>query len=626
MRGKILFTVCLCIGFVISSAGLATPQDISVRATVETDKVVMGEPFRLEIEVRGVDGSGRPQVEAITDFSVESLGGRNNNRSSIMIVNGQMTKETSKGYVHLYRLKPKRAGRLVIPPIPVPVGSQTMWTRTIPVEVSEPEESDDFKLDVKFSKTRFYTGEPIIVVVTWYIGRDIEDYAFNIPVLALDNKDFIVDELKVDEKPNKEYYRLSVGGTNVTAEKGEKLIDAKQYITLSFSKVLTAKKSGVFDIPGSMVSCSVVAGYPVGSRRGTFDSFSADDFFSLGRRKILKTFAARSKPERLTVLDLPVQGRPSNFSGNVGRFEIEASARPTEVNVGDPITLSVSVSGSANPERIEFHSLTGNRDFAGQFKIPEEMAPGTVQDGAMVFTQTLRAQSDQVTEIPALELSYFDPELKEYRTAKSLPIPLKVKPTRIVTAEDVEGIAAAAPVKNELEVWGQGIAYNYEGPDVLERVGLGWRSALRSPVWLSALILPFLSYVFLSAFVHIKRRKANAPDTYRSRRAIFLFRQRVRRLRDADRDGSEIWALLLDAVRRYLGDKLAINGASATFSDVEGRLKERGIDSETIRRIEEIFSLCEAARYSGGLNLERPLDAVIRDAVEVFQSVDRALR
>ena len=52
-----------------------------------------------------------------------------------------------------------------------------------------------------------------------------------------------------------------------------------------------------------------------------------------------------SQPLKLTVLPLPEEGKPSGFYGLVGQYTISASATPTKVNVGDPITLTVKVGG-----------------------------------------------------------------------------------------------------------------------------------------------------------------------------------------------------------------------------------------------------------------------------------------
>jgi len=49
--------------------------------------------------------------------------------------------------------------------------------------VAEPEATDDFHLELKFSKTNFYVGEPVILTVVWYLGKDVESVTLNVPIL-----------------------------------------------------------------------------------------------------------------------------------------------------------------------------------------------------------------------------------------------------------------------------------------------------------------------------------------------------------------------------------------------------------------------------------------------------------
>ena len=66
---------------------------------------------------------------------------------------------------------------------------------------------------------------------------------------------------------------------------------------------------------------------------------------------------------------------------------------------------------------------------AGNFKIPEEMAPGEIKDRVKVFTQTVRAKHPDVKEIPEIELPYFNTETGKYEVARSDAIPLSVLET-----------------------------------------------------------------------------------------------------------------------------------------------------------------------------------------------------
>ncbi|HAA02615.1 MAG TPA: hypothetical protein DCE18_04505, partial [Syntrophobacteraceae bacterium] len=477
----------------------ATGDGASVQALVEKDSVSVGEPLVLQIRVEGGDitpGTDPPDTSAVVDFIVESLGGRSNNSSSITIVNGKMSKVESFGHVYAFRLTPKKVGKLEIPAIAVPVDaakSRILRTEPITIRVAEPEATDDFHLELKFSKTSFYIGEPVILTFVWYIGKEVQSANFNLPILQ--DEAFAFTDPKVDQNPNKQVFQIPLGGANVLADKGAVVRNGKEFTTLSFRKVLFAKQAGTFAVPEATVSCNALVGYSrQPQQRGPFNRFFDDDFFNPGGRGVYKTFVARSQPVSLTVAPLPEQGKPEPFTGCVGQFQVATAASPLEVSIGDPITLSVSISGSEYLDHVELPALAQDPAYERDFKIPEERAAGVVRGNAKEFTQTLRAKSTDVTTIPPVRFSYFNPATGSYEIAQSKPIGLTVRPAKVLTSADVEGRSEEAAVKrNELENWSKGIAYNYEGAEVLERQSYRISTIARSPLWLALTCLPLLA-------------------------------------------------------------------------------------------------------------------------------------
>jgi hypothetical protein len=607
-------------------------EPVSITAAVEKETVSLGEPFLLKIQVEGADvpsGGAGPDMGTVADFSVESLGSRSNNSSSITIVNGKMTRVETHGHVYTYRLTPKKTGQFTIPAIPVAVGPRTYSTRPIRVSVVEPQTTRDFQLEVDYSKTRFYVGEPILVTVTWYLGRDVENGSFNLPMLEIDG--FTFTDPKVERDPNRQYFQVPLGGSSVLGERGRGVLNDREYTTISFRKVLLASRSGDFEAPEATVSCKALVGYArKDKRRSPFSGFLDDDFFNFGQKGVYKTFVARSRPAALTVLPLPEEGKPADFSGAVGFFRIETSASPTDVSVGDPITLTTAITGSDYLENVEIPPLSTNSELAKDFRIPEEMAAGIVKDGAKIFTQTLRAKNETVKSIPPITFAYFDPDLGQYREAAARSIPLQVKPARVVTADDLEGRIESNHAKSELETWSRGIAHNYEGPDILENRRFRLSTALRSVFWLAGLILPLAGFLALLFVTKHREKKTADPDEYRSRKAMATFKRSLNHpaspsSRAAGQDGDKCESVLR-AVQSYLGDKLKTHGGALTFIDTESRLRGRGVDPDTIARLGKIFAACEQGRYGGGYGSGRSPDELRQEVLVLIETLDRKIR
>ncbi|MCP4594495.1 MAG: protein BatD, partial [bacterium] len=172
-------------------------------------------------------------------------------------------------------------------------------------------------------------------------------------------------------------------------------------------------------------------------------------------------FSVKSDPIELEILVLPKAGQPGAFYGLVGRYMIAAEATPTKVSVGDPITLTVRIGGHPYLKPVQWPDL--ETALGGDFKIPTEKASPAEEKGQKVFTQTIRANSDTVTEIPPIPLPYFDAETGRYAVARTEAIPLEVAPTKVLTNADVEGTGGGAAVGRAVQALREGFSANHYG-------------------------------------------------------------------------------------------------------------------------------------------------------------------
>lgn len=609
------------------AAGVTGP---SAQVLMEKDSVSVGEPIHMQVRVEGSDmppGTEPPDVSGIADFTVEFLGGQKNNSSSITIVNGKVDKIETRGYIYSYRLTPKKVGRFEIPPLAVPLDerkSKTVLTQPVSIQVGEPEASDDFHLELKFAKTRFYVGEPVVLTVVWYIGRDVESVVFNLPILQ--DPTFASVDPKADQDPRKQYFQIPVSGSTIVAEKGSGVYSGREYTTLSFRKVLFAKNAGVVETPGATVSCRALVGYSNRQRkRGPFNGFFDDDFFNPMKRGVYKTLVTSAKPTTLKILALPEDGRPPGFAGWVGNFQLRASASPTEVNVGDPITLSLSVTGSEYLDHVELPPLAKDTGLEESFKIPDDMAAGVVTGTAKEFTQTIRPKSDDVKAIPSVKIPYFDPDTGRYAIAESNPIPLTVKATRILTAADVEGQSGeAAAKKSELENWAQGIAHNYEGPEILDRQEYRISKIVGSPLWLAVTLVPFLAFVALLAYLTVRQKVLSDPHRSRSNKAFPRFKQKVRVIEVESLGHSDTCSALLNALKTYLGDKTGSTRSGLTSSEAAESLLAKGIPPGVAARLKDLIDACEEGSY-GGIAGEKTAHELAAEALDLVRSLDQLI-
>jgi hypothetical protein len=492
-----------------------------------------------------------------------------------------------------------------------------------------PTETEDFKLRMGLSSTKCYVGQPITMTITWYVGKDVEGFQFDLPVLTDERFDVADVDTPIDPGQKNLYLRIPVGDDEVIGKKGRHTLEGKEYITVRFQKVLIPRKAGSLMIPQGTVTGNVVVGYQKRQRlRNPFESlFEHEFFFERGKRAMVEKFAIPSNKPTLTVLGLPKDGRPANFSGLVGKYGMIASAAPTEVSVGEPITLTVQVTGPDYLEDVELPPLHQQPALDRDFKIPTEMAPGKVEGHMKTFTQTIRAKYAKVKAIPSIELPFFDAETGKYAVAHTEPISLSVRETRIVTAQDAEGRVVAGESGSEPESWMAGIAHNYEDLSVLKDQAHGPAIWIKSPVWVTFIGLPPVVYfVLLASIILIRRRNAD-PAAQKARRAYNVLVKMLAGIKEEiSMDPVKSYASVLETVRLYLGSKLRLPPGAITFNDVKDLLLEQGADDGILDRLKGLFEECEASRYAGAAVDNDGSIGIINRAVSLAKDLERILR
>jgi hypothetical protein len=127
-------------------------------------------------------------------------------------------------------------------------------------------------------------------------------------------------------------------------------------------------------------------------------------------------------PLRLNVHPLPLEGRPANFSGAVGRFTLRAAISPAVVHVRDLVTVSTRIAGTGHLPEIPAPALGNVPGF--KTYAPERVSgePGN----AAVFEQIVIPLATNAVNLPAISFSFFDPSAGTYETLTQGPFTIRV--------------------------------------------------------------------------------------------------------------------------------------------------------------------------------------------------------
>ncbi len=133
------------------------------------------------------------------------------------------------------------------------------------------------------------------------------------------------------------------------------------------------------------------------------------------------------KPARITVAELPEQGRPDDFAGLVGAITTDAKLERDRIALGEGVGLELTVSGRqidlARQPRLDLpKGLTGQAKQGGDVTEP----------GRRIFRWQLWAEAPGTYQLPVFSFSWFDPASRTYRRSQTAPVTLTVLPGRSI--------------------------------------------------------------------------------------------------------------------------------------------------------------------------------------------------
>ena len=574
------------LSFLFLTAILCFAQEaVTVRVAIESRDVLVGEAFIFQVVVSNAKDVKDFAFPATNAFMVQPLGPSNNNSTQISIVNGKYTKIEKREVLYNFRLVAKQEGNLVIPSLTVVADGRSFRTQPVRIHSSKGEEITDIVLELKCSSAECYVGQTVMANWKLYFARNIQLSRIELPLLENSEFSFPPYEAPIDNAKIDNYRRIPISDTDsVIAYLSYENYDGMQVRCLSFSRPITAQKAGEFRLSAGRALCSVPDKRARRTRRSPFDFFDSEP---------MRSVMIDGKSFMLKVKELPEAGRPANFSGIIGACSIVTTAKPVDVNVGDPIVLTIALKGLAYPDTARLPALTSQSDLAKYFRISDQDS-GTVQDGNKVFQCTLRAQNSDVKEIPALSLAYFDSPTGTYTEAVSQPIPITVHAVKTVTAADAQGTVLAAPVVGtEVKALDDGIAHNYSYDKLLhdDRAGFfNWSSRKWQPwVCLGCLFL----YGVCGALNWMVARRNADP-------ARLAAQHRLSEAMAVIQGGKADVSDLFNALQGVLAAKLRLPPGALTFHDVKVPLEKSRLKAEDRESLAKLFDSFEAASYSGG--------------------------
>jgi hypothetical protein len=300
----------------------------------------------------------------------------------------------------------------------------------------------------------------------------------------------------------------------------------------------------------------------------------------------------KSSPHTITVKPLPKVGKPANFSDAVGQYSLGVEATPLSLKVGEPITLTITVGGVGNIDSVnipEIIDLTKFKAYDPQINVNKQG-----NTGIKTFEQVLIPTSSDITAIPEIQFSYFDPDEGQYKTETKDPIPIQVAPSDDSKPLAIFEVAEGRTVKRE--VLGEDIVY------IKDEIGYIARRDNRLYKNKGFLFLQLLPLVgFAAVLVYQKRRERFATDRIYARQ-YHAPRKAKKGLAQAQEliaagQPQEFCSTIFRTMQEYLGNRFNLPSAGITV-EIVGNLRSQNFPEEALAKLLSFFQACDRTRFA----------------------------
>src|SRR3954452_12696178 len=414
--------VVIALTLIWFAAGTSDALGASVTAVLSNSSTAVGEPVQLQIKVSGSASVKHPGTIAVDGLDIRFTG-------QSQLLEGRNF-QFSYSYIYNYTVMPTKAGTFKIPPQVIDAGGATLRTPELTLHVADSPTAQSPKsksstsssidtskiafVELTLSKTNAYVGEMIPAVVR-------VDFNVRTPVESLGNG-------------------AEITGQGFTAQKMREprqtieTINGKTYQIFTFKTALSPARSGKIEV--GPVQVNAVVRIPRQQPRNNqmprdlFDMndpfmdnfFRTDPFFTPSTPQEIKL---KSQATVLDVKSLP-PGAPPDFGGAVGNFTLANDAKPKTAQVGDPITVTASITGRGNFDRVTAPTL---EDEKGWHKYPPSADFKQDDDVGISGTKTFEtvlSANERKDKIPAQLFTFFDPAKEQYVTLRTEPIAARV--------------------------------------------------------------------------------------------------------------------------------------------------------------------------------------------------------
>lgn len=612
--------------FILFAVALAaTGAEPSLRIALDREKIYLGESLVVEVTLQGVDKAPQepPVFSGGTPAEISYRGPRSFSQSYISIVNGRREAKLNTSTIFTFVFTPKAAGSFATGAATLSAGGRTLRAPSAGARVIAPETPDFVKLSLGCAdrvvtvESRFRIDVEIGLRALSPPYAEVEPFEPRRPLrlsaafldfpetqgLRTPDADATLSPL-VARSASLPFFAINgyqqsafpnFGGLDPFAGIGSafqetpihfrpnperRTIDGAAWWFYSFSVEYQASEEGEFTF-GPLALKGAVA---VDSNGG-------------GQPELREIFAT-APAITVKATPPPEEGRPEWFSGAVGRsMAAKASLDTSKCKVGDPLTLTLDISGDVNAASIRPPVLSAQRGMPDCFRFYDDHIESETVQGGKRFKYRLRPLKAGTLELPPVRTAFFNSLTGEYETVLTDPIPVQVEATAQISVVESDGGDGGGGVVPDAMILAPSDDFVIRGIPVAGEIDAAKSIAGQWPAWL--LLPPSLWLLFIGVLTLSRAVRRDLEATRHACAARRALRRFGRVVRSGLSNGGRI-AEAVSAARAFAAATLEEESASLTAGEMRQKFSERGFGDDIAGAFARAFAALEGVAFSAG--------------------------
>ena len=570
---KAFITYILLLVSVLCSAA---SNEFTVKVSSST--VEVGQQFQVTFTINAAGGNFTPP-----SFENFQVAGSPSQAQSMQVINGKVTQSNSISYILIAQKK----GTFTIGAASVKIDSKTRKTKPITIKVvgnnpngaaAQRDKNQQRKTEAQklkeyvfvrstVDKREVYVGEKVTVTYKLYSRLNLNGVELESPTRFTG---FWTQDLTT-------LYRRNI-------QKGREQYKGQTYEVVELQQTLLyPQRSGDLTIDGLSIIAKVqIQRKP---RNRSEQIWGAYD---------MKEVIAGSAPIKLKVKAFPTKGKPDNFGGAVGSFNMKMTVNKDSLVANESANVKIVINGKGNLPLINAPKI----DFPVDFEVYDPETKERIKTdyngstGKKTFDYLVIPRHSGEFKLKPFAFSYFDLKTKQYKTITADPINFFVE-----KGDDEENVIYSGRRKEDIELIGTDIRFIHINNLALYEADDYFYGSKLFYLILLAIVLVGILIVFIA-----KRNKAIRSDSsgLRKSKASKIAKKRLAQAKkhlDA-KENIKFYEEISTAIFGYFADKFNLEAADISQEKIIELLDENGHSGDTKISVQTILEETEMARFA----------------------------